>query len=499
MTAQATPRWFLGLYAAWLFGLFAYFVPGPTWNPVSRFDLTRSIVERHTLIIDEIADDTGDKALSDGHWYSDKAPLPALVAVLPYAVMHGIDRLRGVQPEYRAVGPAIEPERRVLVNSTFRRDLYACSLVTAAAGGTAIGIMVFALLRRWTGPVAALFGSLAVTVGTPVFPYATSFYGHVPAAACVLAGYLAVTPGPDLAPPSGLRMRLGGLAFAAAIGCEYITLFPVVVLVAWTVYAAGRERAMTVCRDLLLGGLLPVAVIGLMHTASYGAPWRTGYSHIASKQFAAGHAKGLLGIQLPNLDALLGLIIGPRRGLVYVAPVTAVLAGWWITSLPQAVWSSRAAAWAALALLAANGGYYMWWGGAAVGPRHLVPAMAFLALGAPAVYEQTAARRVGFALALLSGINMLAMTAVGLEAPERANVIAWVWGKIGRGELAAIPGSSNLGIFMGLPRAGSLGPLLAWAGVGLRILWRSARRLEGVQPAEPSPESAAVRDGTVAG
>ncbi len=481
MTARATPRWFLWLYAGWLFGLFAYFIPGPTWNPVSRFDLTRSLVERGTVVIDELADDTGDKAFSGGHWYSDKAPLPAVAAVPVYAVLHALDRRVGARPEHHAIGPAAEPEKRVVVNATFRRDLYACSLVTAGAAGAAIGVMLFALLRRWTHPLAALFGSLAVTLGTPAFPYATSFYGHVPAAACLLGGYLAVTPGPDLAPVSLARVRLGGAALAAAVGCEYITMFPAAVLVVSTLVAAGRARALTTCRDLLLGALLPVAVVGLVHTACYGAPWRTGYSHIASAQFAAGHAKGLLGIELPHLDALFGLIVGARRGLVYVAPVTAMLAAWWITSLPHASWPSRAAAWSALALLAANAGYYMWWGGAAAGPRHLVPGMAFLALGAPAVYGQTAARRVGVVLATASALNMLAMTAVGIEAPEQANVLGWVWGKLWNGELAAIPGSSNLGMVIGLPRAGSLGPVLAWALVGLRILWRSASRLEAQQ------------------
>lgn len=477
MSAPTASRRFVWLYAVWLFGIFAYFLPAPTWNPVSRFDMTRSIVERHTLVIDDLADDTGDKASSGGHWYSDKAPLPSLLALPVYALAHGVDRLRGEQPEHKAVGPAEEPEKRVVVNGTFRRDLYACSLSTAALAGAAIGVLVFLLLLRWTQTTAALFGSLAVTLGTPVFPYATSFYGHVPAAAFLLAGFFAVTPDRDGEMPSSARLRLGGMALVAAVGCEYITLFPVLVIVAWTFVAGGRARVLSIARDLFVGALLPATMIGLVHTLSYGAPWRTGYSHIARAEFAAGHATGLLGINVPDVDALIGLLVGARRGLVYVAPVTAVLAAWWVTSLQKATWASKAAAWAALALLAANAGYYMWWGGAAAGPRHLVPAMAFLALGVPALYGDKLPRRAAIALAIASGVNMLVTSAVGIEAPEHANVIAWIWGKLLHGELAAIPGSSNLGMAMGLPRAGSLGPLLAWAVVGLRLLWREASRM----------------------
>ncbi|HWX96274.1 MAG TPA: hypothetical protein VNZ01_05425, partial [Solirubrobacteraceae bacterium] len=351
MNSRTANRRFSWLYAAWLFGLFAYFLPGPTWNPVSRFDLTRSIVERGTLTIDAIADDTGDKAFADGHWYSDKAPLPALAAVPVYFVLDRIDRAFGVKPEHRAIGPASQPERRVVINETFRWDLYACSLATSALAGTAIGVLLFELLRRWTRPVVALFGSLAITLGTPVFPYATSFYGHVPAGACLLGGLVAVVPQAGASWASGSRMRWSGAALAAAVGCEYITAIPAAVLVAWTLAAGARDRAKMTCRDLAIGAALPLAALAVVHTACYGAPWRTGYSYIARPEFAAGHAKGLLGVQWPRLDVLVDLLVGPRRGLVYVAPVTAVLAAWWGTSLRQAGWASRAAASAAAALL----------------------------------------------------------------------------------------------------------------------------------------------------
>ena len=69
-TPAGAERWFLLAYALWLFGTFAYFLPAATWNPVSRFDLTRAIVEHGTLSIDAYADSTGDRALYDGHWYT---------------------------------------------------------------------------------------------------------------------------------------------------------------------------------------------------------------------------------------------------------------------------------------------------------------------------------------------------------------------------------------------------------------------------------------------
>src|SRR5690349_11335126 len=71
-------------YFIWLFGILSYFLPGATWSPVSRYSTTRAIVERGELTIDAYSTSTGDRALRAGRWYSDKAPIPALVAVPPY-------------------------------------------------------------------------------------------------------------------------------------------------------------------------------------------------------------------------------------------------------------------------------------------------------------------------------------------------------------------------------------------------------------------------------
>ena len=77
------------LIAAVLFISYAYFYEGGGWNQNSRFDLIRAIIEQRTLRIDAYHGNTEDKALYQGHYYSDKAPglallaLPAVAAVRP--------------------------------------------------------------------------------------------------------------------------------------------------------------------------------------------------------------------------------------------------------------------------------------------------------------------------------------------------------------------------------------------------------------------------------
>src|SRR5919202_2159871 len=82
-----------------LLGSYAYFYQGGGWNQNSRFDLTRALVERGTVQIDAYADNTGDKAIFDGHTYSDKAPGQALTAVPPLAIGRSAVRALGGGPD----------------------------------------------------------------------------------------------------------------------------------------------------------------------------------------------------------------------------------------------------------------------------------------------------------------------------------------------------------------------------------------------------------------
>src|SRR6185295_9361203 len=107
---RATRRAFLLAYAAWLLGIVAFFVPAATWNPVSRFNLTRAIVERGTLNVDPYVSSTGDRA--------------------------------------------------------FQQALYACSLSTSGLGAIALALLGFVFLCRRTTPRAAFLGSSLVLLGS---------------------------------------------------------------------------------------------------------------------------------------------------------------------------------------------------------------------------------------------------------------------------------------------------------------------------------------------
>src|SRR5260370_21349143 len=88
--------WVLGLA---LFVSYAYFYQAGGWNQNSRFALVRAILERHTLQIDAYKAHTFDRALWNGHYYSDKAPGASLLALAPVELARAAARLAGRDPE----------------------------------------------------------------------------------------------------------------------------------------------------------------------------------------------------------------------------------------------------------------------------------------------------------------------------------------------------------------------------------------------------------------
>jgi hypothetical protein len=482
-------------YAAWLFGVFCYFLPAATWNPVSRFDLTRSIVERGTFQIDAYVDNTGDRARRGEHWYSDKAPLAAFLALPAYEAYHLLERWRGREPTYRVYATPDRPAQRVVVNRSFQRALYVCSISTAAVAGVGLGLALFELLRRRIPVRAALAGSALTVLGTPIFPYATSFYGHAIAGGLLLCGLslLDGSTGPDV-DARNFRWRVAaGACLAASAGCEYLSAVPVAALLitfsafllvsgSGTSHDHPRTRLMALALPLALGAVVPVLLVAAYQWRCFGAPWRTGYSFIVDPTFAAGHATGFLGVRTPHGAALWGLCFGRLRGLFYISPVALPLACGLVVGARRGDRTAFAAALGFLALLLVNASYYMWWGGAAAGPRHLVPVLGLLALGLPWLWERPWRRAVTALLGAVSITNMLAIAAVGLEAPEHGDVlIDFAYGRLLQGKLSELSGASNLGIEVGLVRGGTLGPLLAWLIVGAYVLHHLVREL-GSEP-----------------
>jgi len=78
--------------------------------------------------------------------------------------------------------------------------------------------------------------------------------------------------------------------------------------------------------------------------------------------------------------------------------------------------------------------------------------------------------------ATASVINVLVLTAVGLEAPEHGDLVfGYAYPQFVAAHVAHLAGASNLGLRVGLAPSATLGPPMAWIVVGLGTLLRALR------------------------
>jgi len=445
---------------ALVFGTYAYFYQAGGWNQNSRFDLTRAIVEQGTLSIDAFQENTGDKALRDGHWYTDKAPGLSLLAVPAYALVHAV-------------------RAGAVVAGSYLGTVCAVALPSALAA-----LQLFAL-GRLIGLSAAWAAALtlAYALGTLALPYSTIFYGHQLSAALGLSAFALVW-----------RRRapmLAGLLLGLAVAVDYTS---VVLVIAVMGYAVVKLRARGVL--WLIAGGVPIALaLGAYHAAAFGHPLALPYEFVLQEHRRMGW---FMGIAAPDPRVMGALLVGPYRGLFFGSP-------WLVAGIPGLAVLARRGFRAeaitcggiAFAYLLLNAGLVDWHGGWAMGPRYLVPAIPFLAVGAMGLVlawpAGTPARRmlagVGGAAVAVSFALMLMGTAVRPDVPLTIArpftqfVIPSFWhGRVARsnhaidGEgVSGVRAAWNLGHLVGLDRLPTLLPLAAWMALTGWWLARAVR------------------------
>jgi hypothetical protein len=459
------------LIAAVTFISYAYFYEGGGWNQNSRFDLVRAIIQQHTLRIDEYHENTQDKAFYQGHYYSDKAPGVALLAV-PVALAS--------RPVLRSVG--VDPESpRGLVAISYFATICTVALPMAAA---CAGLFLIALRLGGSAP-AATFAACAMGLATPMWAYATLFFGHAPAGACLLFTFAAAlqllrsqTAAQDLG-----WSTVAGLAAGWATVTEYPAAPASLILAIFAlalVWKDGWPRRWRVAAGIAAGTLPCVAVLLIYQWIAFGSAFHPSYSYYPAGSFP-WMKRGYLGLTYPHIDVALKILFSCRRGLLFAGPV--------IFAAPfglRWLWKQRASRAAAVAASAVAAYYFLFqssfsaYSGWSYGPRYLSPGLPLLCLGLSPVYDYAPPvwRRIAAGLAACGGLFTLMAVATTSHPPSdlKCSMFQLIVPSFWAGKLSiesnsmltsAEAGAShvghafNLGELMGLRGLGSLLPLLA--------------------------------------
>lgn len=438
-------------------------------NSATRLLAATAIVEKGNARIDEFADMTIDKARFDGHLYMDKAPGMTLMALPWVALVNSATGQVSADVPHRMFDPVAEDFLQLRMRVAIA---FTSAILTALAA--------IALLDLGTGLTgsrnAGLFGAVGFAFGTTMWGWSTTYFGHAPTTAMLAIALWAVWRGTSGGSP-GRHALVAGLALGWAVVIEHTAILTGAPIALWALWRVRGWDAPRIGRTLALalaGGIVASIPLFAYNLAVFGHPFQTGYSGVVGFE---GMQQGLFGLTYPKPGVLLEILFGKRRGMIWVAPVLALA--------PFGIWTLlrdparrdigvTLAAGAVIAFLY-HAAYVYWDGGNSTGPRHALPAVAYLAIGLAAFWS--GANRFetwlgGGFLAVSVAIN-LAIAGVDVQAPYfyPAPVTQHILPKFLSGDIRTIPDE-----FWGWPSWAGLGIWLALAALLTTALVLALRR-----------------------
>ncbi len=392
-----------------LMGSYAFFWHSRDWNTASRLMLTYAMVDRGTVKITGLHQQTEDKAWFRGDYYSDKLPGYPLLAAVPYACARWAF---GLPPH-----PLNQPAMRYWP-ADYWVTLATSGLLTALTGAL---LVLLARDMGCTPGTAAMLG-LAYGLLTPAYVYATLAYGHQASAFALLDSFVLIRNKTQRF--DDVRLFVAGFLAASAAVIE-LQVGPVSAILGLSllVDVLGRRRRPRSLASFALGALWPTVVLLRYNLIAFGSPWDMGYFH--HTLFGYVHTpKNPLGLRLPNWHLFGPLLWSRYRGLFFFAPVLILALPGWVVLLWRRRWTLAVVSFlVCAAVLLVNLSYPEWTGGWSTGPRLLVPLIPFAMIPvAGLLAEAGRARRVltflAASLALTGGVEMLLFQGAGARIPH---------------------------------------------------------------------------------
>jgi hypothetical protein len=360
---------------------------------ISHFCLSRALVAGE-LKIDACADDTIDRAVYGGHFYTNKAPGLSLLAV------PAVEAVR--LPPGASWGP----------EAGFR--LWAARVLTTGAAFL-LCVLLVGRVAEGLAPGTGAPALVAFGLGTLMAAFAATGFDHVLTAAFGFGAFLLAW---------ARRPALAGLA----AGCAYLVEYQAgaIALVVGGYVALGGVRPLARYAVAVLPGVLASAAYSW---AAFGAPWRTPHDYELNRFPGVNPRSGLLGVHLPTAHGLY-LVFVHDRGLLVSAPVlAAAAAGVWLLGRRGLRAEALAAALVAAAFVLGDAGYGDPYGGISAGPRYLIPGLPFLALGlGPAFARWRLPTAALAAVSIVAGMTLALTWAKSLSSHYRASA----WGELAR-------------------------------------------------------------------
>ncbi len=411
------------------------------WAQLGHFAQVRAFADGQAQI-DPWHWETNDKAWvvtdGQGHFYSVKSPATAALTTLPYMAIKALggDKLArtAVANERQTAHPKWHPDsvvplenmgydvqRGLRVQARVEEEtpiVWALTLIAAVIPGV---LMLLAV--RWAADrfVPGYGTAAAITLGlaTIVMTFSAEFFSHVISAALAFAAFCLLMKERD-GPARRWPVFAAGLLAGLAVSFEFQTGLVGVVLIFYAL--ARRSDRLRRAAAYAAGSALGAAPMLAFNTWAFGNPLRLAYSDAVAFPGRSGHdvlglnSDGFFGITIPRFDSAADLLFA-GRGLIVLTPIVvlAVIGVFMMRRRHRAEANTILAV--ALVYFIYNSGYWLPYGGGTPGPRFLIPALPFVAIGLAYAYKRLPALTLGLAIpsALFMVVGTLTYPLIGKQ------------------------------------------------------------------------------------
>lgn len=354
------------------------------WNEYSHFDQVRAL-DHGTPVIDRWRHTTGDRAVYQHHFISDKAPGLGMATLPVYHVARSVGFLSSA-----------DHSRNVDRSSVHLLVIFGCTLPMAL-----ILLLAFRLVeRRDPGQGAAV--AMTLGLGTLLLPFATVFFSHVLSAFLGFAAFFVLWRERERGETRLWPIAAAGVLAGYAVSTEYPLAVLALLLAAYVGWRKDPIKPLIAYGGGFAIGVLPLL---LYDWWAFGSPFHLSYSYVAA------NSSGVLGLGAPSVRTFVRLLVADR-GLFVVTPVTAAaMAGIVILYREGRRADALVPAAVVVAYLGYNACYYLPFGGGVPGPRFLITMLPFLAVPLAAAYRR--APITTLSLGLVSAAIMILATITG--------------------------------------------------------------------------------------
>ncbi|MBN4062239.1 MAG: hypothetical protein COA57_12805 [Flavobacteriales bacterium] len=328
------------------------------WNTTSRVLPVLAVVHDGTWHIDKYHHLTGDKSYVNGHYYSDKPPLPSLLTIPFYGIL-------------KWMGFTTDDETTLSEKtSNARKPAYIIGgIISGSIPFAFLVLLIFLFAVKQKTSFSPVLLTMLPLYGSFLFIYSGTFFSHLLSGVLLLIAYIFLK--------YRQKYMLAGLFSGLAFLCEYTIgiVFPVWAFLIWLNAKSYKKPV------LFMAGVLPAVIFLLAYNYLItGSPFQTLYRYLSNDDFAVQTGANY-GFLHPQPDAIWQLLFSDYRGLFFYVPcfilLIWVLIKHWRPSLTGLA-KNYLFVFSCCFFLAVSS-FHAWWGGWCYGPRYLIPMAVLLA------------------------------------------------------------------------------------------------------------------------